>query len=217
MLACKIKTDPDQPVAIEIVLPDSGRVELPDTFRPRGRALNGLGDSVQADLFWSSLDTATIAVLDSTTGVSLSKAVGIGRLQARTGNLFSNPQSVTVLARLDSVRADSATRDTVKLTPGSTEHLDSLSIPRQVLAFATGGTAERRRVVYVATTFPTSGPVVTLVPNDTVLTSAGIAAVRLRVLPGARADSVVVTATMKRLDGTEIVGSPVRFVVEYGP
>src|SRR5260221_2177390 len=38
--------------------PDSGRVEVTDTFRPRGRALNGLGDSVQADLFWSSLDTA---------------------------------------------------------------------------------------------------------------------------------------------------------------
>ncbi len=218
VLACKIKTDPDQPVAIEIVLPDSGRVELPDTFRPRGRALNGLGDSVPADLLWSSLDTATIAVLDSTTGVSLSKAVGIGRLEARTANLFSNPQSVSVLAHLDSVRADSATRDTVKLKPDSTEHLDSLSIPLKVQAFATGGTAERRRVVYVvATTFPTTGPVVTLVPNDTVLTSAGIAAVRLRVLPGARADSVVVTATMKRLDGTEIAGSPVRFVVEYGP
>jgi len=123
---------------------------------------------------------------------------------------------VTVLARLDSVRADSATRDIVKLTPDSTEHLDSVSIPLRVHAFATGGTAERRRVVYVATTFPTTGPVVTLVPNDTVLTSAGIAAVRLRVLR-ARADSVVVTATMKRLDGAEIVGSPVRFVVEYGP
>jgi len=89
-------------VAIEIVLPDSGRVEVTDTFRPSARALNGLGDSVQAQLFWSSLDT-TLQVLDSTTGVSLAKRVGTGRLQARTGKLFSNTQTVQLLARLDSI------------------------------------------------------------------------------------------------------------------
>ena len=68
-------------MAIEIVLPDSGRVEVTDTFRPGGRALNGLGDSVQAPLHWSSLDTALV-VLDSATGISIATVVGTARLQA---------------------------------------------------------------------------------------------------------------------------------------
>jgi len=207
-------------VAIEIVLPDSGRVEVTDTFRPRGRALNGLGDSVQAQLYWSSLDTAVIVVLDSTTGVSISKTVNPARLQARAGTLFSNPQTVNVLAKPDSVRATGVTRDTIKLTPDSTELLDSLSAPLQVEVFALGGVAQNRPVVYAATTFPATGPVVTLLPNDTVLTTAGtstaLAAVRLRLRPGSRPDSVVVTATMKHLNGTAIPGSPT-FVVEFGP
>src|SRR5439155_3991474 len=111
--ASKINTDLAQPVAIDSVLPDSGRVEVTDTFRPRARALNGIGDSVQAELSWASLDTAVLAVLDSTTGVSISKTIGAARLEARTGNLFSNPQTVTVLARLDSIRVLGAARNTV--------------------------------------------------------------------------------------------------------
>jgi len=207
-------------VAIEIVLPDSGRVEVTDTFRPRGRALNGLGDSVHAQLYWSSLDTAVMVVLDSTTGVSISKTVNPARLQARAGTLFSNPQTVNVLAKPDSVRATGVTRDTIKLTPDSTELLDSLSAPLQVEVFALGGVAQNRPVLYAVTTFPATGPVVTLLPNDTVLTTAGtstaFATVRLRLRPGSRPDSVVVTATMKHLNGTAIPGSPT-FVVEFGP
>jgi len=220
VFACKLNTDVNQPVAIEIVLPDSGRVELTDTFRPSGRALNGFGDSVAAPLVWSSLDTAIIAVLDSTTGVTLPESVGVGRLQVRTGRLFSNPQSVNVLARPDSIRPAGATRDTVKLTPDSTEVLDSLSAPLQVEVFASGGVAAGRPVMFAATTFPASGPVVTLVPRDTVLTtssvSTALASVRLRLRPGPRPDSVVVTATMQRLHGTIVPGSPT-FVVEFGP
>src|SRR2546427_211881 len=129
VFACKLNTDLNQPVAIEIVLPDSGRVEVTDTFRPRALALNGVGDSVQAEFSWASLDTAVLAVLDSTTGVSLSKTIGPARLQAHTGNLFSNPQSVTVLARLDSIRVLGAARETVFAA-------DSLSNSLQVQAFA---------------------------------------------------------------------------------
>jgi hypothetical protein len=207
--ACKINTDLDQAVAIEIVLPDSGRVELTDTFLPSGRALNGLGDSVAADLRWASLDTAIVVVLDSTTGVSLPKALGLGRLQARAGNLISNPQNVTVLARLDSVLRVGARSDTA---------VDSLSSSLQVQAYATGGIPTGRRVVYAATIYPDSGRVVTFVPNDSVLTNAsGIASTQLRLLPGLIPDSVVVTVTMKRPNGTPIPGSGLTFVVEYGP
>lgn len=209
MSACKINTDLDQAVAIEIVLPDSGRVELTDTFLPSGRALNGLGDSVAADLRWASLDTAIIEVLDSTTGLSLPKALGSGRLQARAGNLISNPQNVTVVARLDSVVRVGARSDTL---------VDSLSSPLQVQAYATGAIPNNRRVVYAATTYPASGPVVTFVPNDSVTTNpSGIASAQLRLLPGSIPDSVVVTVTMKRPNGTPIPGSGLTFVVEYGP
>lgn len=197
-------------MAIEVILPDSGRVEVTDTVRPTARALNGVGDSIAAQVYWSSLDTA-IAVLDSTTGASLAQAVGSGRLQARVGALRSNPQTVVILTRLDSLVASGPTRDTVSLA-------DTLSAELQVRAFATPVVPANRRVVYAATTFPASGPVVTFVPNASVLTSStGAAAARLRLLAGSTPDSVVVTATMRRPDGTAILGSPVTFVVEFGP
>ncbi|PYO71755.1 MAG: hypothetical protein DMD64_13550 [Gemmatimonadetes bacterium] len=213
VFACKINTDLDQPVAIDIVLPDSGRVEVTDTFRPRARALNGIGDSVQAELSWASLDTAVLAVLDSTTGVSISKTIGSARLQARTGNLFSNPQTVTVLARLDSIRVLGAARATVFAA-------DSLSDSLQVQAFALGGAIPaNRRVVFTKTTFPASDSMVTLVPKDTVFTnpSTGVAVVQVRLGTGPVPDSVVVTATMQHVNRTPVQGSPLTFVVEFRP
>jgi hypothetical protein len=215
--ACKINVDQNQPVAIEITLPDSGRVELTDTFRPRGRALNGVGDSVAAPLYWSSLDTAVFVVLDSTTGVTVPKSVGTGRLSARTGNLFSNPQPVAVLARLDSMAAAGRTRDTLDVTPTDST-VDSLSNLLQIQTFAFGGNAAGRRVVYAWTTYPASGPVVTLLPRDTVPTGFdGTASVQVRLHNGTLPDSVVVTATMQRFHGGPLPGSPVTFVVEFRP
>lgn len=205
-------------MAIEIVLPDSGRVELTDTFRPRGRALNGLGDSIQAQLYWHSLDSA-LAVLDSATGVSIGKTLGSARLQARSGLLRSNPLAVTIVERLDSLRALGATRDTVFVTPVPPNTLaDSLSDSLTVQAYAFGRIPISRRVVYAFTTFPASGPVVTLVPNDTVLTNtAGVAAARVRLQPGGTIpDSVVVTAIMRHVNG-RLVPDTVTFVVEFRP
>jgi len=203
-------------VAIEIVLPDSGRVEITDTFRPSARALNGLGDSVQAQLFWSSLDS-TLQVLDSTTGVSLAKLVGTARLQARTGKLFSNTQTVQLLARLDSVAAAVNTRDTLDVTPTNST-VDSLSNQLTIATIAFGGAAATRRVAYAATTYPDSVPAVTLLPRDTVLTAAdGTAFVQVRLHAGPLPDSVVVTATMRKFHGDSLPGSPVIFVVEIKP
>ena len=203
-------------MAIEIVLPDSGRVEVTDTFRPRGRALNGLGDSVQAQLVWSSLDT-TLEVLDSTTGASLAAVMGTARLQARSGNLFSNLQTVQVLARLDSMAAAGSTRDTLDVTPTDST-VDSLSNPLKIATFAFGGAAATRRVVYAAITYPDTVPAVTLLPRDTVFTATdGTAAVQLRLHAGPLPDSVVVTATMRKFHGASLPGSPVIFVVEIKP
>ena len=196
-----------------MILPDSARVEVTDTFRPRARALNGVGDSVAAEVFWSNLDS-TLVVLDSTTGASLAVRLGTGRLQARVGSLRSNPLRVSILAKLDSLLRAGPGRDTVTLP-------DSLSDSLTVRAFATlrqdsTGDPAGRRVVYAATTYPDSGSTVTFVPNDTVLTnSAGVAVVQVRFVSGTKPDSVVVTATMRRVNGTEVLYSPVTFVVEF--
>lgn len=214
LFACKFTIDPDQPVAIEVILPDSSRVEVTDMVRPRARALNGLGDSIAAQVSWSSLDTALV-VLDSATGVSLAKAVGTARLQARTGALRSNPQNVFVLPPLDSVRVDGAVRDTVTLAQA-----DSLSDSLRVKVFAPAQGTEplrSRRVVYAATIFPAAGATVTFVPLDTVKTNtAGIALAQLRLVPGPVPDSVRVSATVRRFDGT-LVPDSVKFVVEFRP
>lgn len=94
-LGCKLGTDLDSIVAIEVLLPDSGRVAVGDTLVPRARALNGRGDSVAAPIRWNALDTAIISV-DSLSGATVGKAVGSGRLQARVAALRSNPQTVIV-------------------------------------------------------------------------------------------------------------------------
>ena len=195
-----------------MTLPDSARVEVTDSFFPSARGLNGNGDSVAATFFWSSLDTAIIAVLDSTTGVSLGKSVGTGRLQARVEELRSSPQPIRVIPRVESLAVSGATtRDTVFLP-------DSLSDSLAVQALATGGQASGRRVVYSATIYPAADSTVTFVPNDSVSTNAsGIGVAQLRYVSGALPDSVVVIATMRRFDGTPIPGSPVTFVVEFRP
>lgn len=210
VFACKPNSDPDQAVAIEVTLPDAGQVEVTDSFFPSARALNGDGDSVAATIYWSSFDSLIIRVLDSTTGVSLAESVGTGRLQARVETIRSNPLPVSVLARIDTVQADGPVQDTV-VAP------DSISVGLAVRALATGGQASGRPVAYAATIFPTGGSTVTFVPNDTVLTSSvGVASVQIKYLSGPLPDSVVVLATMRRLDGTPI-GNPVKFVVEFRP
>jgi hypothetical protein len=89
-------TDLDSVIALEIVVPDT--MVVGDTMTPTAKALNGRGDSVAAEVIWASLDTEVIVVNDSTTGETFAKATGLGRLQARTGALRTNPQSITVIS-----------------------------------------------------------------------------------------------------------------------
>lgn len=214
-MACgQLGTDLDQVVALEVFLPDSGRAEIGDTIHPSGRALNGRGDSVAAQIYWSSLDTAIVAVVDSTTGATFAKGTGVGRLQARFGGLRSNPQNVVVLARLDSASvAGVALRDTVIVSePDSLS--DSLSVKAWTGTIGAGG----RTVAYTHTIYPPSVTNVTLLPKASVLTDAGgVAVTQLRLTPGSLPDSVVVSAAVRRPNGTNVPGSPVTFVVEFRP
>ncbi|HEV8266475.1 MAG TPA: hypothetical protein VGQ06_16120 [Gemmatimonadales bacterium] len=214
MLACgQLGTDVDHVVALEIVLPDSGRVEVTDTVQPRARALNGRGDSVAATIYWSSLDTGIVAVVDSETGMSFAVAVGTGRLQARAGSLHSNPQSILVLARLTSASAAGPVRDTVTVSAP-----DSLSDSLAVQAWAGTSGAPNRPVAYAAAIYPAGATTVTFVPTATVRTdTGGIAVARLRLATGPIPDSVVVSAAVRRPNGTDVPGSPVTFVVEFRP
>lgn len=209
-MACTSLTpDFDQVVAIEVIVPDSGRVEVGDTLHPRARALNGRGDSADATFTWSALDT-TLQVVDPLTGATLGRFAGTGRLVASSGTLRSSPVPITVL-RLDSITAAGPIRDTVIVsTP------DSLSDSLQIHAFGTAG-ATKSVKVSLSIAFPPGGSGLTLVPGDTVLTDvSGIAVFQVR-LTGARPDSAVVTASARHANGTPIAGSPVTFVVEFLP
>jgi hypothetical protein len=134
--------------------------------------------------------------------------------------LRSNPVTLVVQPPLDSVRALGDLRDTVILSSTPRDTLsDTLSL--EVFAPtppAAAQTRQRRRVTYDVSIFPSPGPLVSLLPRDTVLTSsAGIAGVQIRLDAGGPPDSVVVTAHASSHDGTPVAGSPVIFVVEFRP
>jgi hypothetical protein len=192
-----------------------------DTLTPRARVLNLQGDSVHATVYWAALDTAVAAVLDSESGATLGVAGGTGRLQARVGALRSNPVTLVVHPPLDSIRPLGDVRDTVDQ---SAVPPDSLSDTLLVQVFAptpppSAQTLARRRVTYTLTLYyPGPGPLVTLLPGDTVLTSAaGTAGLQVRLDAGPPPDSVRVTASAVGHDGTPAAGSPVTFVVEFRP
>ena len=214
MGACgQLGTDLDQVVALEVFFPDSGRVEIGDTLHPSARALNGHGDSVAAQVFWSSLDTGIVTVVDSATGETFAKSVGTGRLQARFGGLRSNPENVLVLVRLDSASAAGTIRDTVTVSAP-----DSLSDSLIVKAWAGTSGASARPVVYTAAIYPAGATTFTFVPKATVQTDAnGIAVARFKFTGAPVPDSVVVSAAVRRPNGSDVPGSPVSFVVEFRP
>ena len=211
-----LSPDFNQVVALEASLPFNGSVELGDTLVPSGRALDGRGDSVAATIYWTSLDTAHVTVLDSTTGATLGKTVGAGAIQARTNNLHSNPLAITVLAAADTVFATSPLRDSVSVGTKVDSLSDTLGVK---VADTTGGmTGLSGRKVAFQITYPADTTAFTLVPGDTVLTSAaGIALLRVKLKNRALPDSVVLTATARHLRGAAIPGSPITFTVIFAP
>jgi hypothetical protein len=214
--ACsQLGTDLDQAVAVEVVFPDSGRIDVNDTLRPHARALNGRGDSVAATIVWASLDTGIVRVVDSTTGVTFAKAVGTGRLQARAGTLRSNPQNVFVLPLLDTAFVV-GNPHVVVTAPDSLS--DSLVVQVHAPSQGTNPLAGRRVAYAIDSIYSSGGTTVTFVPRDTIRTGTnGTAAAQLRFLAGPRPDSVVVTVTLPRSDPNPVAGTPLKFVVEYSP
>jgi len=223
--ACgKLGPDFNQVVAIEVAAPDS--VEELDTLRPQSRALDGRGDAVSAAIAWATVDTAAfLEVVDTTTGVTAAERPGTGHLQARVGGLRSNLLTVRVLPAADTVFAPGLVRDTVILsTPDSLS--DSLGVLLQDTTATGAVNLTGRPIVFALTIYPagagpatlvTTSTAYALVTTDTVVTSAGLAAVKVRILPGTPPDSVVVQAAATRAVGTPVPGSPVSFVVVVQP
>jgi len=212
-----LSPDFNQVVALEASLPFNGSVELGDTLVPSGRALDGRGDSVAATIYWKSLDTAHVTVLDSATGATVGKTVGAGAIQARTGNLHSNPLAITVLAAADTVFATSPLRDSVSVGTKVDSLSDTLGVE---VADTNGGvtTPLSGRKVAFQITYPADTTAFTLVPGDTVLTSAnGIAVLRVKLKNRALPDSIVLSATARHLRGAAIPGSPITFTVIFAP
>ena len=223
--------DLNRVIAIEVTAPDS--LEELVTLVPHARALDGHLDSVPVTFIWSTLDTAVLTVLDSTTGRTVVNHAGnTGRLLARTGSMFSNPVVIRALAAADTVYPTPATRvaDTVHLSVDSLS--DSLAVLiADIIDSTSGGNSltvplAGRPVAY-SITFPTVPGPVTLVTSDTAHTlvtgdtvssgSLGIASVKLRLIAGPVPDSVLVTASAHRAVGTPVPGSPVTFVVRFLP
>ena len=231
-LACGIFSPPElsRVLELEITAPDS--LEEYDTLVPHARLLDGHGDSVPGTVFvWATLDTAILTVRDSTTGKTVVNHPGStpGRLLVRAATLVSNPIAILTLAAADTLFPVGATADTVMLP-------DSLSDSLQVeladtIASASGGDSltvplPRRPIVFTITSPVTPGSVTlvttdtarTIVTKDTVATgTVGVSAVKVRLLPGPKPDSVVVTASARRAVGTTVPGSPVTFVVRFQP
>ena len=227
-VACGNLGDLGAVLALEVAAPDS--LEEYDTLRPRARALNGHGDSVRATILWSTLDTAVLSLVDSTTGKTIVRSVGAtpGRLLARTEGVSSNVISIQPLAAADSL----FTAGPTALTPRRADSLsDSLKVELADTVAASGGGSPTvplagRPITYTIVYPATAGPV-TLVVRDAshslvaaasvVTGSSGIAFVKVRLLGPAVPDSVVVTAGARRAVGTIVRGSPVTFTVRFVP
>jgi hypothetical protein len=227
--ACgSLSADLNQVIALEVT-PDTA-VEEADTLREHAVALTGRGDSVSATIYWASFNANTLAVVDSVRGVFVGKQPGSTNIQARTGDLRSNPQPIHVTAAADTLTAARPTHDTVSIAPAAHDSLsDSLSvILADTITTPPATNPLANRPVTFAVTYQPQGSTVTLVTVDsahalvtldTVPTSgAGVAAVKVRYLGGGTLpDSVVVIAAARRAVGTVVHGSPITFVVRLQP
>jgi len=188
-------------------------MDFGDTVFAAAKALNGRGDSVGATIVWSDLDT--LAHVDSLTGVITARLVGTALIQARTGNLRSNPQTVIVFPRADTTFADSITRnpDTVVVsTPDSLS--DSLAV--RIQNFGTDTTGLAGRTVTFTLIYPDT---LSFRLTNTVTTTDGngLAVTQVRLKQRTLPDSAVVQAAVTRFNRAPVPGAPITFVVRFVP
>jgi len=92
-------------VALEVTGVSTPTLAVGHSLTLHARALDIQGDSVAADLFWRTPDTALVT-LDTVRGVVVARTnSGTARVQARVGTLLSNVISITLRDSTTSVRA----------------------------------------------------------------------------------------------------------------
>ena len=92
-------------VALEVTGPTTLSLGVGQSLALHARALDIQGDSVAADLFWRTPDTALVT-LDTVRGIVVARTnSGTARIQARVGTLVSNVISITLRDSTTTVRA----------------------------------------------------------------------------------------------------------------
>jgi hypothetical protein len=89
-----LSPDLDRVIAISTAV--DSVVPVADTLHAHAAALSARGDTVAATIYWSSFDTTVLAVADSVAGLFVGRKAGTTNLQARAGNLRTNPIAVRV-------------------------------------------------------------------------------------------------------------------------
>lgn len=207
-------------MALEVRVPAAPTVEVADTLQLAARALDKNGDSIPATIDWRTADPAVTVIPG--TGQVIGQAVGTARVQAVSGSLASDPITVTVVARPDSVVLVGPDTQTVpagqitsaplvaKLitnqppTPGpvANQHL-IYSIILPAFADPATRTVQLSNVALVDT--------VTTDVNGTPSTPVTVGRVAGTTSP----DSAVVEVRAVRRRGAQVPGSGQRFVVRF--
>src|SRR2546428_7030473 len=124
--------------------------------------------------------------------------------------------------------APGGARNSVTLSASPDSLSDSLTVRLQDTTAAGPVDLSGRPVAFALTVYPGGGPGANValvtsdtarapVAADTVTTTVGIAAVKLRLLDGPPPASAVVTVNAHRAVGTLVAGSPLPFLVRFLP
>jgi uncharacterized protein YjdB len=234
LTACKQLTGSfSNVVAIAYTGPTAPTVEVGDTIRLTAHALDAAGDSVpDAAVTWAVLELDTVRVgfsLDSTTGLITGLYPGSGRVVAAVENLQTDPITVTVTARPDSIALAGSPVDTVgpgavasspletvlwdlTTTPGTSTPIAGKTVTYRLVDPAPGTAAAQGLGLA-----PAGGTVGADTTQAAVVTNGnGIASAELLILGSATPpDSAVVEAGAVTALGDTVPGSPVRFVVYF--
>lgn len=221
--ACSDITDDGSGViTLEVRQPAPPLVEVGDTFGLVARALDRDGNPVDVPIEWRTLDPANVFVESATGRIAGITAGTTGRVQAIQGSLVSDPLSLTVVARADTLEVPP---DTLTVDPVSTT---SPALAPRVARLVEGvyvGVAGRSVIfeivepVFADVASRTVEITGTGALADTVLTGGdGLpqAAVTLSRITGLTApDTVEVAVRVLRPSGTAVPGSGQRFVVAF--
>jgi hypothetical protein len=237
-----IVTDPDVPVAIEllpaqlpfIVAGDSLRDTLGVATPLIVRVLNSDNDEIAgATVEFVVLDTTQLVTIDEQTGLISGIDTGSVRVVATAGDLQSAPVTLVVTLRPDTLAALSPERDSMTFLIGRESRLE---LRARVGHDTTPGGAQDatvpvrsylvRFLIVSPPGLPTDDSTIVQLVNDNNRASSldttdatGEAKRAVRLGPAVRSsppDSIIVEATALRPDRTPVPGSPLRFIVRIG-